>query len=77
MKRERLEDLGRISEKLDKLLEDHNIFNECESKHSLDVFLKKYQNEEALSDLFFSLRSIGSELQEISAIANGDSCCDY
>ena len=68
-KPERLEDLGRIREKLEKLF-DGSIALEAGSMHD-EHFLNVYNNEDKLDDLFRSLRCLSNELSECLVIARG------
>jgi hypothetical protein len=73
MKRERLEDLGRIFEKLCAIIEeDQSPMYRCESKHSVDQFVEIYKDEEKLEDLHNWLRFHKEKLEEIYYIARGD-----
>lgn len=73
MKRDRLEDLGRIFVMIEQIFEDHNcpyeIYN---SKHTLDDFIEKYKNEENLVELHDWFRWKGDKLREIYYLARGD-----
>lgn len=68
-KPERLEDLGRIREKLDML------FDECEAigaggMHD-EYFMATYAKEDRLDDLRRSLRCLTEQLSDCRAIARG------
>jgi len=74
MRAERLEDLGRISEKLDQLLLD---FDETwgslfSSKHFFEDFVKKVTAEDGLYDLHRYLRNFIEKLEQMSNIATGN-----
>lgn len=77
MKRERLEDLGRIAEMIRRILrEETDIFSfnplvECDSKHTIDNFIKKYNNEDMLYELHNWVRHLKEKLEEIDTIAWG------
>lgn len=66
---ERLEDLGRIREKLERLF-DESLALEAGSFHD-EHFEKVFKNEEKLMELFRSLRYLREELSKCSCIANG------
>lgn len=68
-KPERLEDLGRIREKLERLF-DESIALQSGSIHD-EHFLRVYNNEEKLTELFRSLRYLSNELSECLIIARG------
>lgn len=69
-KPERLEDLGRIREKLEKIFDD-SIALEAGSMHD-EAFLNVYKDENKLNNLFRSLRYLSNELSECLVIARGD-----
>ena len=73
MKRERLEDLGRIFVMMEAFLDDdqcpYEIWN---SKHTLEKFLEVYKDEEKLCDLHDWFRWKGEKLREIYYLARGD-----
>jgi hypothetical protein len=71
MRRERLEDLGIICEKLRTLNYEESPMDECRSKHTIDEFIKKYNNEEKLCDLHDWLRWHKEKIEEIYYIAQG------
>ncbi len=66
--RHRLEDLGRITEKLEKLLED-DFWQFFRSKHEIDVFISHYEN--ILDELHYKIRHIKDQLEEMADIAYG------
>lgn len=68
-KPERLEDLGRIREKLERLL-DESIALEAGSMHD-EYFLNVYKDEDKLDDLYRSLKYLSNELSECLVIARG------
>ncbi len=74
MKRERLEDLGRIYQLMYLILDaDFSPLEECTSKHTYDSFLEKYKNnDEKLEDLHDWLRFHREKLEEIYYLAMGD-----
>jgi len=69
-KKERIEDLGRVRERLSILLDESEAI-EAGGMHD-DAFMEKYAKEDALDDLRRSLRGLNTELWEIWAIADGD-----
>jgi hypothetical protein len=72
-KRERLEDLGIISEKLRHILEDNeSLFDECTSKHTIDAFVEKYKDPEQLEELHDWIRFLEEKLWDAYALAKGD-----
>ena len=78
MKRERLEDLGRIAELMRKILRDEydyvgmNPLEQCQSKHTIEEFINTYKhNEDKLEDLHNWLRYHKEKLEEIDTIAWG------
>lgn len=68
-KPERLEDLGRIREKLEKIFKE-SIALETGSMHD-EAFLHLYNNQDKLDELFRSLRYLSNELSECLVIARG------
>jgi len=73
MKRERLEDLGRIYVMLEAILDDEDCpYERYNSKHTLEGFLIKYKDEENLCDLHDWFRWKGDKLREIYYLAKGD-----
>ena len=72
MKPERLEALGRVYERMRKIIDYDSPLNECDSKHSVDAFISKYKDEEKLGDLHDFLRWHRMELDEIYYLAKGD-----
>lgn len=68
-KPERLEDLGRIREKLERLF-DESLALDAGSYHD-EYFEKVFKNDEKLMELFRSLRSLRDELSKCSCIASG------
>jgi len=72
MKKERLEDLGRIYERLDALIiaieQDWGRF--CTSKHDYENFAIYFTNNS--HDLHCSLRMIIEDLEDLRNIAYGD-----
>lgn len=77
-KRERLEDLGMISERLLNLIENQNEncpWEYCHSKHRYEDFMERYsktEDEDKLYDLHMWLRYIYEEINEIYYLARGD-----
>lgn len=70
MKRERVEDLGRIYE-ITRQWACEPIFEEVTSKHSEDAFIAKYSKEDNMAELFYILRGLEFKLSEIGEIAYG------
>ena len=72
-KRKRLEDLGIIREKLNRL-DDYfsEFFDRYNSKHAEETFLKDFESEDKRYDLHSNLRSLKYQLDDIIAIAWGD-----
>jgi hypothetical protein len=75
MKRERVEDLGRIRVLIEKLMENSldDLHQQCNSKHTVDPFIDKYlENSEGLEELHDKIRALNDQIQEIYSIALGD-----
>lgn len=73
MKRERLEDLGRIYMIMESILDDDECpYEKYTSKHTLDEFLETYQYAEKLADLHDWFRWKGDKLREVYYLAKGD-----
>lgn len=73
MKPERLEDLGRIRELMERLLSDYDDLQRCcESKHTLDLFVDVYGELDRRHDLHDQLQFLFERLNEIRYIARGD-----
>lgn len=74
-KRERIEDLGRILEKTETLMEE-SIWEMVASKHHHEHFMEFYKNPEndyeRLSELFDSLKSAKYQLDDIMELAHGE-----
>lgn len=64
----RLEDLGRITEKLSKLL-DGDAMQVIDDYREREEFAEEYENREKLEDLFVKLEMLKRELYEIWSIA--------
>jgi hypothetical protein len=71
-RKERLEDLGIIFEKLSKILDQSNIFDECVSKHTRDDFNEKYSKPKNLEELHDQIRWLKDELWDIYYLAAGN-----
>ncbi len=72
-KRERIEDLGRIYARLERLLySSGDIEHEVNSKHRWESFVEKYTDQNNMRDLFERLKGLFEELWEIKGIAMGD-----
>lgn len=67
--KERVEDLGRLREKLDRILESE-VFEHA-SKWD-EAFLAKYKDEENVAELCNQLRWLKESLNECFYIARGD-----
>lgn len=73
MKRERIEDLGILSARLNNLLVEKYEFSEMlTSKHDLDDFIETYHSAEKLENLHMQLRNLWDELWEMYSIAYGE-----
>jgi len=76
MKRERLEDLGRIYVMIENIFchETCNAspFDDATSKHSIEEFIKKYSDPEELEDLHDWIRNLKEKLEEVYYLAKGD-----
>lgn len=67
MARHRIEDLGRIYERLDQLV-DHEAF-----KHDLEWgFMESMQDEDKREEHYHVLRALRDELYEVRTIASGE-----
>jgi hypothetical protein len=64
-----LKDLGRLQEKLDRLLNESEAVK-AGSLHD-EHFMELYSNSERLDDLRMSLRNLHEQLWECSSIARG------
>ena len=74
-KRERIEDLGKLSMML-KLISENDIFENCQSKHSYETWLqqnvkKDEDDSEGLYDIHCKLRFLHSHIEECWALAQG------
>lgn len=67
--KERVEDLGRLREKLDHIL-DSELF-ESASMHD-EAFMERFKDEEQLDELRRQLRWVSEKLWDCYAIAKGD-----
>lgn len=73
MKRERIEDLGVITERLRSLVDNLGRWDDwVNSKHGFDAFLQHYSNEETMHELHRNLMCLKDGLYEILVIARGD-----
>ncbi len=74
MKRERVEDLGRILEKLLRLHEEieGTWGRHVQSKHTQEEFLENYTKPDDLLDLHEELRHLKYQLDEIQNLAWGE-----
>lgn len=73
MKRERLEDLGRIYMMMSTFFDDDQCpYEKYNSKHSIDQFIEIYKDEEKLADLHDWFRWKGDLLREVYYLARGD-----
>lgn len=68
MKRERLEDLGRIYERLDQVM-TNDFWDMFQSKHGVDIFVD-YEKENA-DVTFHNIKNIKYQLDEIMILARG------
>jgi hypothetical protein len=71
MTRERIEDLGRIAQMLRDYLKEDSPMDACNSKHSVDSFIKDYSSEDKLDELHDWLRWHREKLEQIESIAWG------
>ena len=70
--RQRIEDLGIIQEKLDRLQEQFShLFYQVQSKHQVDEFFERYLNTKNLHELFYQLKSLKETLEEVEMISEG------
>lgn len=73
MRPERLEDLGRIRELMDRLLSDYeDLKTDCANKHTMDVFVEVYGEADRRCELHCKLRFLFEALEDIKYIAMGD-----
>ena len=72
MKRERIEDLGIIYEKIRAWQEWEDIISRCESKHSVEWFVTYFDDAENREELHNKLRSLNELLNDICTIAHGE-----
>lgn len=72
MRRERIEDLGVIKEKLNRILEDCLPLEKAQSKHSIDHFCEFYGDSRNMEELYDHLRWLKEELWDIYEIAAGE-----
>lgn len=76
-KRERLEDLGKLSIMLAEVL-DSEIFRHTDSKHGYEEWVKEhhdkieYEEPRGLDHIFHSIRGLHYQIQECLTIAHGD-----
>lgn len=70
-KAERLEDLGRLKEKL-KYICDSSLFEFCGSKHEWESWKKEHMPEDDPDLVHRRIRHISNELSECLSIATGD-----
>lgn len=72
MRPERLEDLGRIRELMERLLSDYDELQDyCNNKHLIDGFATRYGSH-GMDELHTNLRFLFERLDEIRYIAKGD-----
>jgi hypothetical protein len=72
MKRDRLEDLGRLYEKLNNIL-NNELFEHCESKHGLTPWLNQFAPlEDSYEVIHNRLRFVKDKLYECTQIAAGE-----
>lgn len=73
-KRERIEDLGVIYARLERLIIDFECdYPYFDSKHKFDEFSKLVRDNDGCYDFHCRLRAIVDELNELSVLAHGDS----
>jgi hypothetical protein len=75
-KRERLEDLGKLAVML-KGMVDNNIFDNCQSKHAYETWLKQNVQKDnddtaGLYDVHCKLRFLQSQLEDCWCLAEGE-----
>ena len=79
-RKERLEDLGRIRQMIQCILDSDllnicdNHLNGCRAKDAIDVFftLEKEKQEDFVHDAVYSMKAVAEDLYEILQIAKGD-----
>lgn len=73
MRSERLEDLGRIRELMERLLSDnYDLESDCRGKHTRELFVEVYGEPDRRYDLHDKLRILFETLDDIRYIAKGD-----
>ena len=70
--RERVEDLGVLSEKIRVLLNEMEPVFKDVSSDSIEHFIHKYKSKECLEELYERLNLLDERLSEFLMIANGD-----
>lgn len=72
-KRERLEDLGIILAKLERIEEVYeHLFRYTQSKHQYEAFQEHLKNDDNLYALHCGLRGLEDDLAQLWGIAKGD-----
>lgn len=67
----RLEDLGRIREITSDILRETSVFEDTESKHCIESFIKRYRKKRQRENLHYALRHLKEKLDQIHYIAIG------
>lgn len=58
--------VSKAEQKLAQLMDDYSeLFDQTQSKHSLEGFCETYKNEEKVEELFYKLRGLSERLSEI------------
>lgn len=70
--RHRLEDLGRIYERLSHLLDDEIFSERCEER-----FIQKYEDADYREQLFHKIQNLSIEISDILQIASGNDSLNY
>lgn len=71
MKKERLEDLGILYERL-KDIRDNKIFEFANSKHDYEPWLAQFDKDEPCYDIHMAIRFVIDKLDECICIAGGN-----
>ncbi len=69
----RLEDFGRLREKFHRFFDDYrDLFNMCNSKHTIDDFVLHYHDSRNLEVLHSDIRNMKEALYDIAVIIDGE-----
>lgn len=71
MKKERVEDLGILYEKLKAIVDDY-IFEYTGSKHEYEHWVAQFDKEQTLYDIHMKMRFLHEQICECISIARGD-----